>query len=56
MSVDKSVPKLLATTDMRIVSMCIFRDDLILATEYGVFRLNKETDVFEQIKFAVENA
>lgn len=32
-------PELLATTTHKIVGMTIFRDELIIATESGVYRL-----------------
>lgn len=43
------IPKLLAYTDMKVVDICIFRDQLIVACENGVFRLDKDT--FVALKF-----
>lgn len=41
--------KLVAYTDFKIVDMVIFRDELVVATEHGVYRLVRGT--FEPIKF-----
>jgi hypothetical protein len=48
-------PKLLATTDMKIVAMTIFKNQLYLACEYGIYRLKEGTDIFEQLKLVYQN-
>lgn len=50
----RSGTKLLATTEHRIVAMCQFQGQIILATECGVYRLRG--DKFEPILFEDEKS